>query len=75
MGAPRGIDRVHGRQVHYELFIRRTPGGGWILDMATENRGSAIANAEELMGAGKIAIDKLTARRLFTLIAGLHWKG
>ena len=46
---------MNGQQVHYELFIRRTPGGGWTLDMATENRAAAISNAEELMSAGKVA--------------------
>lgn len=55
---------MHGRQVHFELFIRRTPGGGWILDMATENRGSAIAAAEDLMGAGKIAAVRVTKETL-----------
>jgi hypothetical protein len=46
---------VHGQQVHYELFIRRAPGGGWTLDMASENRGAVIATAEELMSEGKLA--------------------
>lgn len=56
--------RVHGRQVHYELFIRRTPGAGWILDMATENRGAAITTAEDVMGAGKIAAARVTKETL-----------
>jgi hypothetical protein len=51
---------VRGQQVHYELFIRRTPGGGWTLDMATENRGAAIATAEELMSEGKLAAVRVT---------------
>ncbi|HVK41458.1 MAG TPA: hypothetical protein VM471_03185 [Phenylobacterium sp.] len=51
---------MHGQQVHYELFIRRTPGGGWTLDMATENRGAAIATAEELMSEGKLAAVRVT---------------
>ncbi|WP_304810106.1 hypothetical protein [Phenylobacterium sp.] len=55
---------MHGRQVHFELFIRRTPGAGWILDMATENRGAAIAAAEDLMGAGKIAAVRVTKETL-----------
>lgn len=51
---------MRGQQVHYELFIRRTPGGGWTLDMATENRGAAIATAEELMSEGKLAAVRVT---------------
>lgn len=53
-----------GQQVHYELFIRRTPGGGWTLDMATENRAAAIATAEELMAERKVAAVKVTKETL-----------
>ncbi|MDP1600969.1 hypothetical protein [Phenylobacterium sp.] len=55
---------MNGQQVHYELFIRRTPGGGWTLDMATENRAAAISNAEELMSAGKVAAVRVTKETL-----------
>lgn len=45
------------------------------IDMARRglhNEGSQILG-ERL--AGKIAVDKATARRLFTLVSALHWKG
>ena len=51
-------------QVHYELFIRRTPSGGWTLDMATENRAQAVANAEAMMKEGKVAAVKVTKETL-----------
>ncbi|MEK7428460.1 MAG: hypothetical protein V4514_21635 [Pseudomonadota bacterium] len=53
-----------GRQVHYELFIRRTPGGGWTLDMATENRAAVISTAEDLMAEGKVAAVRVTKETL-----------
>lgn len=55
---------MHGQQVHYELFIRRVPGGAWSLDMATENRSAAIATAEELMAEGRVAAVRVTKETL-----------
>ncbi|MCI3134072.1 hypothetical protein [Phenylobacterium aquaticum] len=53
-----------GAQIHYELFIRRTPGAAWVLDMATENRALATKTAEEMMAAGKVAAVKVTKESL-----------
>ena len=53
-------------QVHYELFIKKTPAGGWSLDMATENRTVAVSTAEEMMKAGKVAAVKVTKETLDT---------
>ena len=53
-----------GAQVHFELFIRKTPSGGWSLDMATENRALAVATAEAMMKEGKVAAVKVTKETL-----------
>lgn len=60
---------------YYEAIKVSTPNQIEAIDMG--RRGLHDEGAEILRDklAGKIAIDKLTARRLFTLIAGLHWKG
>ncbi|WP_304165202.1 hypothetical protein [Phenylobacterium aquaticum] len=55
---------MSGAQVHYELFIRRTPGAAWVLDMATENRALATKTAEEMMSAGKVAAVKVCKESL-----------
>jgi len=55
---------VQGHQVHYEVFSRRAPGGGWTLDQATENRGQAISNAQEMMKEGKVAGVRVTKETL-----------
>lgn len=39
-------------QVHYEVFIRKA-GGGWSLDMATEDRKRATEHAEDLFESSK----------------------
>jgi hypothetical protein len=36
-------------QVHYELYIRRTPASSWTLELATEDRVRALAVAEEAL--------------------------
>ncbi|HEY9234835.1 MULTISPECIES: hypothetical protein [Phenylobacterium] len=53
-----------GQQVHYELFVRRTPGAPWTLDMATENRAAVIAAAEEVMAEGRTAAARVTKETL-----------
>lgn len=40
-------------QVHYEVFVRKTPVAGWTLNGAVEDRASAEQLAAELMAAGK----------------------
>jgi hypothetical protein len=44
-----------GSKVHFEVFIRKAPGGPWTLDLATENRAAALQTAQELMSAGRVA--------------------
>jgi hypothetical protein len=46
---------MSGLPVHFEVYIRKVPGGVWILDLATENRAAAIKHAEDLMAQGRIA--------------------
>jgi hypothetical protein len=55
------LDRA---QVHFEVFIRRTPGAPWTLDMATENRAAAVATAQGMMSEGKVAAVKVTKETL-----------
>lgn len=55
---------MQGQQVHYELFIRRTPGAPWTLDMATESRSAVIAAAEEMMADGRTAAARVTKETL-----------
>jgi hypothetical protein len=55
---------MSGAQVHFEVFIRKTPSGGWTLDMATENRTHAVSTAEALMKEGKVAGVRVTKESL-----------
>lgn len=60
---------------YYEAIRTATPGKIEAIDMGRRgihNEGSQIL-AERL--AGKVELDHDTARRLFTLICVLHWKG
>jgi len=60
---------------YYDAIRTQTPNQIEAIDMG--RRGLHDEGAQILKDklADKIAIDKLTARRLFTLIAVLHWKG
>jgi len=49
-----------GSRVHFEVFIRKTPGAPWTLDLATENRTAALATANDLMAGGRVAGVKVT---------------
>ena len=42
-------------QVHYELFVRHTPGAPWKLEMASENRAQVVETAETLMDEKRVA--------------------
>jgi hypothetical protein len=53
-------DYMDGRSVHFEVFIRRTPGAPWTLEQATENRAAALATGNELMQEGRVAAVKVT---------------
>lgn len=55
---------MQGQQVHYELFIRRVPGGPWTLDMASESRSAVISTAEELMAEGRVAAVRVSKETL-----------
>jgi hypothetical protein len=46
--------------IHYELFVRRQPGSGWTLDLATEDRARAIESAEEQLAEGRVAAVRVT---------------
>jgi hypothetical protein len=52
-----------GARVHYEVFGRKTPGSGWVLEMATEDRTAALRAAESLM-TEKFAAAKVTKETL-----------
>jgi hypothetical protein len=47
-------------RVHFEVFIRKIPGGPWVLDLASENRSAAVRHAEELMAEGRVAAVRVT---------------
>jgi hypothetical protein len=47
-------------QIHYELFVRRNPGSGWVLDLATEDRSRAVETAEALLATGHAAAVRVT---------------
>ena len=46
--------------VHYELFVRKKPGSGWALELATPERAKAVATAEEFMESGRAAAIRVT---------------
>lgn len=47
-------------RVHYEVFGRRKPASGWTLEMATEDRGAALARAEDLIEIDGFAAAKVS---------------
>ena len=51
---------MDGYRVHFEVYIRKIPGGPWVLDLATENRAAAIHHAEELMKEGRVAAARIS---------------
>src|SRR5579872_6149812 len=55
------MDRL---QIHYELYVRRTPTAPWTLDMATESRAQALETAETLMAESRVAAVKVTKESL-----------
>lgn len=50
--------------VHYELYIRRTAPSPWSLLLATENRQSAIQQAEDLLADNRAAAVRVTKETL-----------
>ncbi|HKR87419.1 MAG TPA: hypothetical protein VJS38_04540 [Phenylobacterium sp.] len=53
-----------GARVHYEVFGRRKPGSGWVLEMATEDRTAAIRMAENLIAEDGFAAAKVAKETL-----------
>ncbi|WP_293676042.1 hypothetical protein [uncultured Phenylobacterium sp.] len=51
---------MDGHKVHFEVYVRKTPGAGWTLDTATESRATAIETANRLMAEGRVAAVKVT---------------
>lgn len=51
-------------QIHFEVFVRKSPGSGWTLDMATEDRGLAVSTAQELVSEGRVAAARVTKESL-----------
>lgn len=46
---------MNGQTVHFEVYVRKTPGAAWVLDLATESRTAAIDAAKALMAEGRVA--------------------
>ena len=55
---------MEGAQVHFEVFLRRAPGGPWKLELATENRAQAVAAANGLMSESKAIAVKVCKETL-----------
>jgi hypothetical protein len=55
----RGDATMDGFSVHFEVFVRKTPGAPWTLELATENRAAAVATGQELMDEGRVAAVKV----------------
>lgn len=53
-----------GARVHYEVFGRKKPGAGWVLEMATEDRAAAVRTAEGLIANDGFAAAKVTKETL-----------
>jgi hypothetical protein len=51
-------------RVHFEVFVRKKPGSGWTLEMATENRALAITTAEDLVKEQRAAAARVTKETL-----------
>ena len=51
-------------QVHYEVFVRRTPQAPWRLEMASEDRADALASAEDLIKEQRVAAVRVTKETL-----------
>lgn len=51
-------------RVHFEVYVRRTPGSTWALEMATENRSAAVSCAEDLWREGRVVAAKVTKETL-----------
>ena len=59
---------------YYQAIRTATPDQIEAIDMGRRGSRRRLADAEERL-SGKVDVDFDTARRLFTLICVLHWKG
>ena len=50
---------MDGYSVHFEVYVRKIPGAPWTLDTATEDRATAIEQANALMAEGRVAAVKV----------------
>eukprot|EP01042_Synura_sphagnicola_P014718 gene14718-18628_t len=41
------------RQIHYEVYSRRSAQGPWTLEMASESRDAVMLSAAELLASGR----------------------
>ena len=53
-----------GRQVHYEIYVRKRPASGWTLELATESREGATTAAKELVDTGKVVAARVSKETL-----------
>lgn len=51
-------------QIHFEVFARRAVNQPWTLQLACEDRGQAIAAAEEMLAGGKVAAVRVVKETL-----------
>src|SRR4051812_13117756 len=51
-------------RVHFEVYVRKTPGSSWSLEVATENRAAAISAAEDVVKDGRACAAKVTKETL-----------
>ena len=51
---------MDGYKVHFEVYVRKVPGAPWTLDLATEDRVTAVEMANNLMKEGRVAAAKVT---------------
>lgn len=51
-------------QVHYELFVRRQPHSGWVLDMAGEDRAHLLETAELLIAEKRVVAARVSKETL-----------
>lgn len=47
-------------RVHFEVFVRRTPGAPWTLDMAGEDREAVLQHARQIMKEGRVAAARVS---------------
>ncbi|MCW5761323.1 MAG: hypothetical protein KIS90_16255 [Phenylobacterium sp.] len=51
---------MSGTRVHFEVFVRKIAGAPWTLNLATEDRATALETARDLMAEGRVAAVKVT---------------